>query len=173
MATFGMAPVLQVWGGGVPDAYASHYPDAKILVRPGSVPGGAMPGGDVSDVLHPEDSNYRKIGALFVKVAREGYLLRQHLCNPDPVSGRLWGVFMHNAVWSRYGMADVGGEDDAQAGEAFTGLGHYYDGGTWFDEGNTQYLNTSYVRQVSTLFYSQDFLQSKQRVPLLHCLSLF
>lgn len=47
--------------------------NAQILVRPGSVPGGARPGGDVSDVLHPEDSNYRKIGALFVKVAREAY----------------------------------------------------------------------------------------------------
>jgi hypothetical protein len=36
------------------------------------VPGNAVPGGDVSDVLHPEDSNHRKIGALFVTVASPG-----------------------------------------------------------------------------------------------------
>ena len=30
MAGFGMAPVLQVWGGGVPNAYGRHYPDAQV-----------------------------------------------------------------------------------------------------------------------------------------------
>lgn len=54
-------------------------------------------------VLQPTDPLYRKIGALFVKVARETY----------------------------------------------GGLGHYYDGGTFFDEGNTQFLNKSYVQSVA------------------------
>ena len=70
-------------------------------------------------------------------------------------------------------MADAGGEDDAQAGEAFTGLGHYYDGGTWFDEGNTQYLNTSYVRQVARCSILRMFSNRNRELPLLHCLSLF
>ena len=95
MAQFGMAPLLQVWGGDVPDAFASHYPQARILARAGNVPGGAMPGGDVGDVLHPDDPMYAKIGALFTKVAKE---------------------------------------EREKAG----GLGHFYDGGTWFDEGNVQ-----------------------------------
>jgi alpha-N-acetylglucosaminidase len=107
MATFGMAPLLQVWGGNVPDTFADHYPNAKILARPGTVPGGAMPGGIVGDVLHPDDPMYGDIGSLFVKVARK----------------------------------------------AFGGLGHFYDGGTWFDEANTQFLNVSYVQSVARASY--------------------
>ena len=40
------------------------------------------------------------------------------------------------------------------AREAFGGLGHLYDGGTWFDEGNTQFLNTSYVQSVARETYN-------------------
>ena len=29
MGAFGMAPLLQVWGGGVPNTWINHYPDAK------------------------------------------------------------------------------------------------------------------------------------------------
>ena len=68
MGAFGMAPVLQGWGGGVPDSFATHYPHAKLLARAGTVPGGAMAGGDVGDVLHPDDPLYGKIGSLFIKV---------------------------------------------------------------------------------------------------------
>ena len=39
------------------------------------------------------------------------------------------------------------------AKEASGGLGHFYDGGTWFDEGNTQFLNVSYVQKVARASY--------------------
>ena len=53
MATFGMAPVLQVWDGSVPDVFADHFPDAGVLARPGGLPGAggatSHAGGDIGD----------------------------------------------------------------------------------------------------------------------------
>ena len=77
MTTFGMAPLLQVWDGSVPAVFASNYPDADILARSGGLPGGggaaSHAGGDVGDVLQPTDPLYRKIGGMFVSVARKTF----------------------------------------------------------------------------------------------------